>query len=195
MMIFYIMLSTLLVAILSGIAIFTKMNKFVFDSIEVEELEIGRKDKLIPLLVSRTEKNMLGKTKTTKFYVDDKKNIIQSTYYADTGKLIDFNECEYNSVGSYHYPNRKFLRSLESEISSVFNKKTIEHNINFHYENIIENLDKELNDKFSKLEKEKEVVAKYKARISPEDINSDLEEFVSNVENVFKKGKQKSARR
>jgi len=195
-MILFILLPVLLaVAITSGMVLFEKMNKFVFDSIEVEELEIGRKEKLIPLLVSRTEKNMLGKTKTTKFYVDDKKNIIQSTYYADTGKLIDFNECEYNSVGPDHYPNRKFLTNLESDILSRFNKKVIDENIDFHYEKVIENLDKELNDKFSKLEKEKEVVAKYKARISPEDINSDLEEFVSNVENVFKKGKQKSARR
>jgi len=195
-MILFILLPVLLaVAITSGMVLFEKMNKFVFDSIEVEELEIGRKDELIPLLVSRTEKNMLGKTKTTKFYVDDKKNIKTSVWYADTGRQIPFNEYKYNSTGS-DYPNREFLTNLESEISSVFNKKTIEHNINIHYENIIGNLDKELNDKFSKLEKEKEVVAKFKARIFPEEINnSDLEEFVSNVENVFKKGKQKSARR
>lgn len=190
MMIFFIILPILvLVAISSGIAIFMKMNKFVFDSIEVEELEIRKKGNLVPLLVSRTEKNMFGKTKTTKFYVDDKKNIKTSVWYVDTGNRIDYNQYNYNSVGS-DYPNREFLTNLENDILNQFDKKTIEENINFHYEKLIGNLDKELNEKFNKLEKEKEVVAKFKARISPE-----KEEFVSNVENAFATGKQKSARK
>ena len=113
------------------------------------------------LLVTRTSRTFfLNRPIVKKYYIQDKNDILNNTYDAETG-----NQIEYERHHLYSRENL-FLQNLRIEILASQNKIKIDSIIDTHYNKLIETIDSELDIKFKALEKQSLDAKKIKARIS-----------------------------